>query len=128
MLEPASGLEAGVDQLWSWIEVPEGPIRWIVGSSILLIPDSRIKSRYPRLSISGGSNLLGTGKRVRWDVNECPQFEIGCVPTPITELRSPVGNKLSQDSALTEEIMLNSLSFDLETDLARGCWVLTVLT
>ena len=113
--EPDPGLGEGDDRPWGWIKVAEGPIRWIGvqadHNSYCLIPDSRIKSEYPRVSIG----WLPSGE---WYVNDEPQFESGWSPIGLESVSSSkIAQDLSEDAAIAG-------GFDIETDLVRGCWIL----
>ena len=131
-LEPAPGLVEGDEEPWGWIEIAEGPIRWVgepptdhlpPGLPIFLIPDSRIKSRYPRVALD--SSLLGRAKRVQWYVNEYPSFEVGWFPIPLdNELSLHAADWLSQDAAIKEGMILSGVGLGIGTDLVRGCWIL----
>lgn len=144
-LGPAPGLGVGNGGAWcGWIEVPEGPIRWMGvrsdGSSFCLAPDSRIKARYPRVSLAAGWYRAAGAKQVQWYVNEYSDFGSSWFPIPSpsprgktistleNELSLHIADRLSQDPDITEAIILGGVGFELETDLVGGCWILTAHT
>lgn len=131
VLEGAPNVEAAPDALhgWdSWIEVADGPIRWVgitaALHSIYWIPDPRISrtGREVALQAIGVRSFPLWGRRtIRWEVDP---WSFGMLPdNDPHSLR--IADSLSQDTAATEAMLQNGISLGIETNLERGCWMLT---
>ena len=74
------------------------------------------RSHYPRVSL----HWIG-----EWYVDAGPSTKVDWGPFPLDkDLSLRTADRLSQDTAITEAIILSDVFFDLETDLIRGCWIL----
>lgn len=127
--DPTPEQEEEINGLSGWIEIAEGPIRWVRvapnGYTTCWIPDSRIRSGNPRVSVgSGGVKSFPPSGTVPWYVSEWTYPATGWGFNPEPSLRT--ADRLSQNTAITEGMILSGVGFNIETDLVRGCWTLSV--
>ncbi len=117
-MEPTTGPDAadGEEDLWGWLEVADGPIRWVgitPTCSYCWVPDSRIGSGNSTVSIAWD-------RADHWYVNDDPQFAKGWSSLPLEQdLSARIVRDLGQDATIL-------VGFDLETDLAQSSWILVV--
>ena len=110
-----------------WIEVAEGPIRWVALNwdpididTGWLVPDARIGAEAPRIRIHDepveSFSVIGGTKGVRWVLCDALAYQPDDVAREVAE-------NLNNNTAVTQKILLGEFfGLDIDTDPVLGCW------
>ncbi len=116
------------DSVYGWIEIPEGPIRWVLVNdepqeflTCWMVPDPRIKLDSPFILVNSSPvksrRFLGRVTGIRWTSSDA-----ALEPTGFSQR---VAATLDDATAATQrEVSSKAVGSWAETDPARGCWAI----